>query len=151
MIAVDLAKCTGCGACADVCPRGAVQIVAGHAEIDDARCERCAACVPACPEGALAEVAAPVAVVQERLPGPRPQAVIDVSPPRTPPVPWRQKVLPALGAVASYAAREVLPRVLEIVASWPSRPEVGQRGEVSPGAQRPAGSGRQHRHRRRGQ
>jgi pyruvate formate lyase activating enzyme len=46
----DLARCTGCGACAPACPAG----VAAPAPAPEraARCTRCGACVEACPTGA---------------------------------------------------------------------------------------------------
>ena len=150
MIEVDLERCTGCGSCVDACPAEAISIVEGHAQIDDARCQRCEACVSACPVGALAVVSAPVAVVESRVLQARPDAVIDVRPLRTVPVPWRRKVLPALGAVASFTAREVLPWVLEVIASSPKSRDLSRGGEMGPGSQRPPGAGQQHRHRRRG-
>ena len=147
MIEVNLERCTGCGSCLDACPAEAISIVEGHAQIDDARCQRCEACVSACPAGALAVVSAPVAVVESRVPQARPATLIDVRPVRTVPVPWHRKVLPALGAVASFTAREVLPRVLEIIASSPERRDVSQ---SSSGSGRASDGGQQHRHRRRG-
>jgi len=46
--------CTGCGACAAVCPQGAIRITAeGVRQIDWGRCDRCLVCVDACAYNAL--------------------------------------------------------------------------------------------------
>ena len=45
--------CTGCGACRDVCPHGAVTVVDGALRRDASRCRVCGRCVEACPSGAL--------------------------------------------------------------------------------------------------
>lgn len=41
-------KCTGCGACAEVCPNGAVRIREGKASTDYSLCNGCGTCVKAC-------------------------------------------------------------------------------------------------------
>lgn len=46
-------KCTGCGACASLCPRGAISMNAGGREIDWDKCRQCLLCVDACIYGAL--------------------------------------------------------------------------------------------------
>ncbi|MDD5557243.1 MAG: NADH-quinone oxidoreductase subunit NuoF [bacterium] len=52
---VDPSRCTGCGACARVCPVGAVAGEKGRPHlIDEARCTRCGLCVEACPADAIA-------------------------------------------------------------------------------------------------
>jgi len=46
--------CTGCGACAAVCPRGAIRITEkGVRKIDWERCDQCLVCVDACTYNAL--------------------------------------------------------------------------------------------------
>lgn len=45
-------KCTGCGACADVCPVAAITIE-GVAKINEEDCVECGTCVDECPNGAL--------------------------------------------------------------------------------------------------
>lgn len=53
---VDVSRCTGCGACVDVCPGGAMALKDGKACVDVEACIGCEACVDACPEGAIQPV-----------------------------------------------------------------------------------------------
>ncbi|MBN2391567.1 MAG: 4Fe-4S binding protein [Anaerolineae bacterium] len=70
---LDETRCTGCGACVEVCPTGALTLVDGKAHLDEALCKGCEACIQACPAGALRPVleieAVPVATpVPEYVP-----------------------------------------------------------------------------------
>jgi len=49
---VDKKKCTGCGACIDICPVQAIKIEKEKAVIND-DCVECGACLNECPNGAL--------------------------------------------------------------------------------------------------
>ncbi len=49
---VTTEKCTGCGACQEVCPTEAIQIEDGKAVIT-IECTDCGACTRVCPEGAI--------------------------------------------------------------------------------------------------
>lgn len=52
-IMVDEKKCIGCGACASICPTGAIKIVNGKANIDTKKCIKCGSCAQFCPVGAI--------------------------------------------------------------------------------------------------
>jgi len=45
--------CNGCGACAEICPAEAVQIVDGKARVDADSCIECGVCEMDCPEDAI--------------------------------------------------------------------------------------------------
>ena len=49
---VDKSKCTGCGACVDVCPVNAIKIEDKKAIISD-ECVDCGACISQCPVEAI--------------------------------------------------------------------------------------------------
>ena len=46
-------KCTSCGLCLSVCPRGAIRSIKGIPEVDLEKCDRCGKCVTICSPGAL--------------------------------------------------------------------------------------------------
>lgn len=57
-VVLELARCTGDGACATVCPSQAITLTVGDVgdwtwKLDDARCVFCGLCQDACPEQAL--------------------------------------------------------------------------------------------------
>lgn len=49
----DLAKCTGCGKCAQICAFGALEIKKGKPNLNKFICEGCGACEEICPVGAI--------------------------------------------------------------------------------------------------
>ena len=53
-IQVDLAKCTRCGFCAEVCPSGIIRVDANGPELVAPKaCIRCGHCVAVCPQAAM--------------------------------------------------------------------------------------------------
>ena len=48
--------CLGCGLCAESCPRQAISLQSGQAEIDQSRCNSCGLCFNVCPQGAIIEL-----------------------------------------------------------------------------------------------
>ncbi|MBQ3502330.1 MAG: 4Fe-4S binding protein [Clostridia bacterium] len=52
---VDKNKCLGCGACASMCPVGAISMKGGKAEIDKKKCIKCGTCKDICPVGAITD------------------------------------------------------------------------------------------------
>jgi len=55
MLKVRQELCLGCGLCAESCPRGAISLLWGRAEIDHNRCNSCRLCLEVCPQGAIVE------------------------------------------------------------------------------------------------
>ena len=54
IIRIDKEKCNGCGACADACHEGAIDIINGKAELAREHfCDGLGDCLPECPTGAI--------------------------------------------------------------------------------------------------
>jgi ferredoxin len=123
MIRVDEALCTGCGACIDECPVGAITQVNGTVMIDSALCDGCGSsdeardklCIDICANGALiwvGERVAGMATEPSSLAIVKPPVqVISVEPRKTAPVTWRRMVLPPISAALAWVGREVVPRL----------------------------------------
>lgn len=55
IIKIDEEKCNGCGACADACHEGAIEMVNGKAKLTrEDYCDGLGDCLPECPAGAIA-------------------------------------------------------------------------------------------------
>ena len=51
---VDRSLCVACGACMEICPRGAIAVWRGtYAVVDDARCVGCGLCARECPASVI--------------------------------------------------------------------------------------------------
>jgi Fe-S-cluster-containing hydrogenase component 2 len=129
---VDVARCTGCGACVEVCPVGAMSLVDGKASVDEEACTGCEACVDACPEGAIQPV------VQGEL------------------VPVPERPAPAVRQPSPLAETAGTVVVATGAERWLTRPPT-EAGSPAAGASSAAesgsaaGRGRQTRRRRRGE
>lgn len=54
---VDETRCVACGACANVCPRGAISVIHGcFARVDSEICVGCGLCGKTCPVGCISPV-----------------------------------------------------------------------------------------------
>mgnify|MGYP000477115103 FL=1 len=54
LIKVNSQRCCGCDECWAVCPRGAIALREGKAQIDMQQCVCCGACIRECPMEAIA-------------------------------------------------------------------------------------------------
>jgi len=63
LLDINKELCTGCGACVDACPFGALQLVDDLAVVDD-QCTACGACLDVCPVEALSLPERPAAAAE---------------------------------------------------------------------------------------
>jgi len=158
MITIDMERCTGCGACVEICPTGALYLVDGKAAVDNALCRECEACLKVCPSEAIALTEQP-----EPWPEPARQLVRRPEPEvirirtQAAPVPLRARVLPVVGAALVWAGREIVPRIVDVMLDVVDRQPASRQTHVTERnnrglsrGQRGRGQGHQHRHRRRG-
>jgi Fe-S-cluster-containing hydrogenase component 2 len=142
---VDVSRCTGCGACVEACPVGAMALVDGKARVDERACTGCEACVNACPEGAIQ---------------PTVQGELVPIPERPAPSVWQPSPLAETASAVAVAtgvgllaqAGRALVRAVE---RWLTRPPAQAESPAAgvPPAARSQGApdhGRRARHRRRG-
>jgi len=50
---ITISKCTGCGACVEICAQGALEVVDGKINLDKTKCAGCGECIIACGQEAL--------------------------------------------------------------------------------------------------
>jgi NAD-dependent dihydropyrimidine dehydrogenase PreA subunit len=141
---LDEARCTGCGACVEVCPTGALTLVEGKAHLDDTLCRACEACIQACPAGALQPVLEIEAVPTETH-------VLEYTPPSVP-ASRPTGLLATVVAAGVQLAVQAAPLVLQAVGQWLLHPRGTSSGlgRALTSTSRLLGSGRQTRHRQRG-
>jgi NAD-dependent dihydropyrimidine dehydrogenase PreA subunit len=161
MIYIDDERCTGCGACVEACPSGAIRLTEGetgiHAEIDEERCQECEACVEACPEEAIMSEVKPT-IEGEWVQVKAAPVPVELQPREVRLVRPAPKALTWLGAALAFAGREILPRVAaSLLDAWDRRAgrptpawsdSISVRPARGTAANPTAGGGRRHRWRR---
>ena len=161
MIAIDLDRCDGCGVCVEICPNGAIYLVDGKAVADASLCRDCESCIAACPREAISIAGPQPSAESVRLPVVQPEpAVIQI---RTQPTPvsLRTRVLPIVGAALTWAGREIVPRLADIVLDGLAYPssnkrttsvarDISKRGSSGCGNGQGRGGRRRRQRRRRG-
>jgi NAD-dependent dihydropyrimidine dehydrogenase PreA subunit len=168
LLIIDLERCEGCGACVEVCPEGALYLVENEATVDTSLCDECGhlppgsetACVVACPREAISLIAEALPSVTKPvlLPTsqPEPTTVQIKTEPDHRPLPAR--VVPLLGAMVSWAGRELLPLLADsLVRSldrWAVESQTGtstgSATRKAPASRREGGKGHRRRRRQRG-
>lgn len=145
---IDVARCTGCGACVEVCPVGAMALADGKACVSEETCTGCEVCIDTCPEGAIQPV-----VQGELVPVPERQA---------PAIRQPSPLAETAGAVAVATGVGLLAKagraLVQAVERWLTQPSTGAgspatRASSTPesgGAAGRGGQGRRVRRRRRG-
>lgn len=151
VITIDMERCTGCGACVQVCPHGALYLVEEVATVDLALCRDCEACLAACPTEAirLTTPAQEPAAGPVRVPLRQPEPQVIQVRTASPPLPLRARVLPVVGAGLAWAGREILPRLADLLLEGLDRREVRQDTPAAGKGSGQAGTGSRDRHRRR--
>lgn len=106
-IRMNAEQCTGCGACVEICPTGAIRLIDGLAIFNQARCTQCRACADACPVGAITAVELPVIASKSVTPRPvREPEIVVAEPISSTTKPW-------LISALVFAGREILPQLTE--------------------------------------
>ena len=142
---LDSALCTGCGACIEVCPTGALRMVEGHVQVDEALCTGCATCINICPVSALK----PVLEIDVRQPEEQIAPMAKQSMMTTP----KKSVLATVLAAGTQLLIQVAPVALQVVSQLLEKPRTASTGlgRTSRSNSTPSGGGgRQFRHRQRG-
>ena len=144
---VDTARCSGCGACIEVCSAGAISLTDssahGLARIDEARCTGCEICLDACPTDALQ----PMDTVQGEI----------VHVKECPlPIPHQASPLAQMGGTAVAVAgtglvMKAAGAVVHGIGRWLARGlTTSRRSAAQPSVAGRTGAGRRARHRWRG-
>jgi len=125
--------CTGCAACLEKCPNGAIFLVNGCAQINENLCSGCGVCTTACARQAISEA---LPVVQ-----PKPQVPQVTSP--APAESGFKKALIALGStLVSFAAARLASNLERNDSPRTAPSQAGQSGRGNGGQRRRRRGGR---------
>ena len=116
---VNQELCSGCGVCVEACSVEAVHLVDHRAVIDNELCTVCKACLYTCPNGAITALVEPVhATPAMALPAPESRIIripTQTELPQT--TASAHGLMPLAGAALAFIGSEVVPRVLDLLAT----------------------------------
>lgn len=151
---IDGERCTGCGACIEVCPVGAIALVNNVARVDEESCTGCGVCIDSCPQDAIQPVVEGELIpAEERGLADRPasgQLAPGVERPRS----LVETAAPAAAAVGLGLLARAADALAGVVSRWlAAAPEEGPTPPTTRATDAPRranGRGRRTRQRRRG-